>query len=448
MPENESIKFVSIGSHNFKEQAQVQKYLSTQQIKDIEIVSKVLPFKTNNYVINKLIDWENFANDPIFILNFPQREMLIPEHYNSIEQAIEKQVSKQELSAIINNIRFQLNPHPAGQMTYNVPEIDGVKLMGIQHKYKETMLFFPSEGQTCHAFCTFCFRWPQFTGIDELKFQMRDKELMVKYLQAHPEITDILFTGGDPLIMKTHRLKEYIDALLQADLPHLQNIRIGTKTLTYWPYRYTHNSDAAQLLEVFRSVEKAGKHLAIMAHFNHYNELKTPEVREAIRLIRETGAQIRTQSPIMRNINDNAEVWSTLWKEQVRLGMIPYYMFVARETGAQAYFAVPLVKIWTIFKDAYKQVSGIARTVRGPSMSATPGKVQILGVTEMNGEKLIALNFIQGRDPEWVEKPFFAKYDEKAIWLTDLKPAFSEKFFFEDDFEEFVKKQNSSVAKS
>ena len=122
-----------------------------------------------------------------------------------------------------------------------------------------------------------------------------------------------------------------------------------------------------------------------------------------------------------------------MWRKQVNLNCIPYYMFVARDTGAQHYFKVPLVEAWDIFRDAYQQVSGVCRTVRGPSMSATPGKVQILGIGEVNGKKIMTLRFLQGRNPDWVAKPFFAEYDEKAIWLDELKPAFGEeKFFFED----------------
>jgi len=108
-------------------------------------------------------------------------------------------------------------------------------------------------------------------------------------------------------------------------------------------------------------------------------------------------------------------------------------MFVVRDTGAQHYFGVPLVKAYEIFRTAYKQVSGLGRTVKGPSMSATPGKVQIDGVSLINGKKVIVLRFLQGRNPDWVSKPFFAEYDENAIWLDDLKPAFEEKFFYEDE---------------
>ncbi len=420
---------------NFREIPQVKSYLSEEEIFDIEVVGNVLPFKANNYVVNQLIDWDNYQEDPIFILTFPQKDMLRPQHYEEMARALKSGARKPELKLVANKIRMELNPHPAGQLAHNVPMIEDVKLTGVQHKYRETMLFFPSQGQTCHAYCTFCFRWPQFVGMNELKFAMRDTELIIKYLRANPRVTDILFTGGDPLIMKTKILQQYIDALIDADIPNLKTIRLGTKALSYWPQRFVTDKDAGELLALFERAREAGIHIAFMAHFNHPKELSTKIVAQAIRRIRNTGAVIRTQSPIMRNINDNARAWAAMWQKQVELGCIPYYMFIARDTGAQHYFAVELERAWRIFRQAYQQVSGVARTVRGPSMSAGPGKVQVLGVSEIGNEKVFTLQFLQGRNPDWVSRPFFAKYDPKAIWLDGLYPAFGKKrFFFEDEY--------------
>lgn len=405
--------------------------LSEEQIFDIEVVGEVLPFKVNNYVIDELIDWNNFEKDPIFILTFPQKDMLSAQHYNRMAELIKSGASRPEITKAANQIRMELNPNPAGQV-HNVPELNGVKLVGIQHKYQETMLFFPSQGQTCHAYCTFCFRWPQFTGIDELKFAMKQVDLVIEYLRANPQITDLLFTGGDPMVMKSKMFENYIDSILAANIPNLRTIRIGTKTLGYWPYRYTSDDDAEQLLDVFKKISDNGLNLSIMAHFNHINEMSTEAVAEAVKKIRATGAVIRTQSPIMKHINNDGDMWARMWRKQVDWGMIPYYMFIARETGAQEYFAVNLEEAYNIYRKAYTQVSGVCRTVRGPSMSAHPGKVQVSGVTEINGEKVFVLNFIQGRNSDWVGKPFFAKYDAKALWLDDLKPAFADKFFYEE----------------
>lgn len=401
----------------------------------IEVVGRVLPFKTNNYVVEELIDWSSVPDDPIFVLNFPQPGMLRPEHYERVRESLRRHgPESEELERVVREVRLELNPHPAGQMEHNVPDLYGERLAGMQHKYRETVLFFPSNGQTCHAYCTFCFRWPQFVGDQSLKFAMREAGKLVEYLRAHPEVTDVLFTGGDPLVMTTRNLRAYVQPLLDADLPGLRTIRIGTKSLAYWPYRFLTDRDADDLLALFREIVESGYHLAVMAHFNHPRELSTPAVEEAIARLRATGAEIRTQSPIMRNINDDAAVWARMWRRQVQLGCIPYYMFIARDTGAQHYFAVPLVRAWEIFREAYANVSGIARTVRGPSMSTDPGKVQVLGPVEVNGEKLLALQFLQGRNPDWVMRPFFAEYDEGAAWLDDLRPAFgAPEFFFEEE---------------
>ena len=421
---------------NYSSLPQVKSSLSTEEIDAVRVVGNVLPFKANNYVVEELIDWNNLPDDPIFQLTFPQKEMLTHQHFQEMSNALSANYSKPELKLVANKIRYELNPHPAGQKD-NIPALGDNKLSGIQHKYRETVLFFPSNSQTCHAYCTFCFRWPQFVGLDGLKFATKETDLLIKYLQEHPEVTDVLFTGGDPLMMSAKKLQEYIDPLLNADIPNFQSIRIGTKALSYWPYRFINDKDADDLLRLFEKIVNKGIHLAFMAHFNHSNELKTTAVEFAIKRILNTGAIIRTQSPLMNHINNCADEWAEMWKLQVRLGCIPYYMFVARDTGAQGYFAVTLENAWKIYRKAYNQVSGLARTVRGPSMSANPGKVQILGVSEVNNKKLFTLRFIQGRNPNWVGRPFFAKYNPDAIWLTDLEPIEGKyKFFFEKKIQE------------
>ncbi len=407
------------------------RFLTEEQKFEIEVIGTVLPFRTNNYVVNQLIDWHNYEYDPFYILTFPQREMLSNKHFNKVADLLRNNSSPFAIKQEVNKIRLKLNPNPAKQER-NIPKYEGVKLTGLQHKYREIVLFFPSQGQTCHAFCTFCFRWPQF-AMNDFKFAMKETDTLIAYLRANPKITDVLFTGGDPAVMKTRIFDDYFNALLNARIPNLKNIRIGTKSLTYWPYRFTTDNDADDLLRLFEKVIKRGINIALMAHFNHPGELKTNTVKQAIMRLKNAGVQIRSQSPLLRNINDNADIWADNWKEQVKLGIIPYYMFVARDTGAQNYFAVSLHRSWQIFRNAYNQVSGICRTVKVPSMSCGPGKVQVVGVTHINNEKVFVLNFLQGRDPDWVGRPFFAKFDPNAVWMSDLEPAFGKSnFFFEE----------------
>ena len=434
------MKYRAYTLNNFRTIPQISQ-LTEEQKFEIEVVGTVLPFKTSNYVVDKLIDWDNFEKDPFFILNFPQKKMLSEKHYNTMADLIRNNADREVIKKAAGHIRMELNPNPAGQ-EYNVPELDGVRVQGIQHKYKKTMLVFPAQGQTCHAYCTFCFRWPQF-ALNDFKFSMKGAEMMVKYLEAHPEISDVLFTGGDPAVMSAKHFAHYFNAILESKASHVRFIRIGTKALSYWPHRFTTDSDAEELLDLFKKVIDRGIGISVMAHFNHPRALKTDEARDAIAKLRSIGVQIRSQSPIMKHINDKPTVWAEMWREQVNLGIVPYYMFIARDTGAQDYFAVTLERAWKIYTEAYRSVSGLCRSVRGPSMSCGPGKVHVVGITKVHGEKVFVLKFIQARDEQWVNQPFFAKYNPDAIWITDLEPAFGkDRFMFEENDDD--RKRNSA----
>ncbi|MFA5630234.1 MAG: hypothetical protein WC997_01875 [Porticoccaceae bacterium] len=396
----------------------------------MKVVANVLPFRANQYVIDELINWDKVPDDPVFQLVFPQQEMLAPDDFARMADLLRKNAEPAQIQALARDIQSGLNPHPAGQQEMNVPHLAGRPLEGMQHKYRETVLFFPSQGQVCHSYCTFCFRWAQFVGDKALRFASNEADALHAYLASDANITDLLITGGDSMVMKTRHLVGYLEPLLESRLAHVQTVRLGTKSLTFWPQRFVSDADADELLRLFERLVAAGKHVALMAHVNHWQELETPIAREAIRRIRDTGAIIRTQAPLLEHINNDPAVWAQMWRTQVRLGMIPYYMFVERDTGAKRYFDVPLARAYDVYRQAIQQVSGLARTARGPSMSVGPGKVEIQGITELQGEKVFVLRFIQGRDPDWVQRPFFAKYDPRATWLDELEPAFGEDTFF------------------
>ncbi len=417
---------------------------SPSQVTSMKAVSAVLPFRVNSYVLEDLIDWSNIPDDPIYQLTFPQPEMLRREDFERMFALVRCGATGEEIQSAAREIQQTLKPHPAGQMELNVPRVDGEPISGLQHKYGETVLFFPAAGQTCHAYCTYCFRWAQFVGIDELKFAARQADSLVRYLHQHPEVTNVLFTGGDPMIMKTQVLRKYVEPLLDPSLESLVSIRFGTKAPAYWPYRFGGNEDADGLLKLFEEIRESGRSVAVMAHYSHPQELSTPVAQEAVRRIRNAGAVVRCQAPLIRRVNDHADTWATMWRKQVRLGAIPYYMFVERDTGAKDYFELPLVEAFHIFNDAYRQVSGLARTVRGPSMSTTPGKVTVDGIATVHGEKVMVLKFIQARDPRWVGRPFFARFDPEATWLDQLEPAFGEEeFFFETPLRQIEARRQS-----
>ena len=175
--------------------------------------------------------------------------------------------------------------------------------------------------------------------------------------------------------------------MLAPDLAHIQHIRIGTKAVAYWPQRFVTDKDADDLLRLFETVVRSGRNLALMGHYNHPAELRHPIAQQALRRIIATGATVRIQAPLIRHINENPADWAELWTTGVRLGAVPYYMFVERDTGPSDYFKLPLARAYDIFQQAYRTVSGLARTVRGPSMSAFPGKVLVDGIVDLAGER-------------------------------------------------------------
>ena len=329
----DSNKYVPIDLRNIAETPQWE-LLSPDIQESVKVVGEVLPFRTNKYVVEELIDWSNIPADPIFQLVFPQDGMLESEDYQTVKTILDTG-DRSALANEVERIRRDLNPHPAGQLTHNIPEDQGQQVQGLQHKYRETVLFFPAPGQTCHAYCTYCFRWAQFVGLQDLKFQTNESSGLVNYLKLHTEVTDVLVTGGDPMIMRTNVLQRYLEPLLEESLEHVQNIRIGTKAVAYWPQRFVSDADADDCLRLFEKIVASGRHLAIMGHYSHPIELESKVSRLAIERIRSTGAQVRMQAPLIKHVNDDPSIWADLWRTGVRLGRIPCYRFVERDTGAR-----------------------------------------------------------------------------------------------------------------
>lgn len=125
---------------------------------------------------------------------------------------------------------------------------------------------------------------------------------MAEYVKANPSVTDVLFTGGDPMVMSTQNLRAYMEPLLPthpAAPRNLKTIRIGTKALAWWPRRFLDGEEAKALLSLCEEVVDAGLHLSIQAHFSHPRELHDSGTQAAIRALRSTGAVIRCQAPLM-----------------------------------------------------------------------------------------------------------------------------------------------------
>ncbi|MFG3042428.1 KamA family radical SAM protein [Streptomyces sp. NPDC048330] len=382
---------------------------------DAEVVGRVLPFKVSAHVVDELVDWDRAPDDPLYRLVMPHRDMLAPADFAAVEAAL-RDGDRVRLRLVVDGLRERLTPHPGGQLHLNVPE-DG---RGLRHRYPETLLVFPRQGQTCHGYCAYCFRWPQFTGDTERRQAVDGPGAADAYLAGHPEVTDVLLTGGDPLVLRAELLDTYVAPLLAR--PHVRTVRMVTKAVSFAPERFLTAPDADDLLRLFERIVASGRHLALMLQVSHPRELHPEPARRALRRLRATGAVLRTQAPVVRHVNDDADVWARMWQEQVELGLVPYYMFVERDTGPRRYFGLPLARALAIHADAARRVSGLARTARGPVMSTELGKLVLDGVAHLPGGPAFALRALQARDPALVGTLAHARFDPAARWWDDLLP--------------------------
>jgi KamA family protein len=239
---------------------------------------------------------------------------------------------------------------------------------------------------------------------------VRDFTPAFEYVARHPEITDVLLTGGDPLVLSTQRLRHLMRRF--AAMPHVGTIRIGSKTPAFNPLRITDDED---LLDLVNETVATGTAVYLMAHFDHPREM-TELAQNAIWALQEAGAHLVNQCPLIRGVNDDDMVLTELFELATALGMPQYYLFQGRPTAGNEPFEVPLVEGFEIFDRARRRCSGLSRRVRF-AMSHASGKIEILGVDDRH----IYLRYHRSRDPEHDSRVMVCKRDDEAHWLDDLE---------------------------
>ncbi len=370
------------------------KKLPPAQREEFDVLSQVFHFKVNNYVLEHLIDWQAVPNDPIYRLAFLRKDMLHPQNYAALRQWLQTGMGQYTLKKIVRAIERSMYPE-VKKYEGKVARVNGVRVPGVDHLFHTSMHLFPDPMvKTCHAYCNYCFRWLLFTNkTAQQSLAYQNPETPVQYLKNNPQIVEVTFTGADPLVLKAATLKKYIEPILAID--SIQAIRICSKSLAWWPFRFTTDRDADELLQLFDYVQQQGKHLSLRAHFTHPRELAQPEVATATARIRATGTQIHCQGPLVQGINDTADALATMWTKQVQLGMVPYYLFMEADHSPQSPFRVPLARALRIFQEAQHKTTALARTVRGPVFMNDLNRVLLDGTTELNGQKYFVLKTLQ-----------------------------------------------------
>lgn len=342
-------------------------YLSEEEKAALKKVIQTFVFRVNDYYLN-LIDWTD-PNDPL-------RRLVIPSA-NELQEYGRWDASDEETNYVVK---------------------------GCQHKYASTALLLVSE--VCGAYCRYCFRKRLFrTDVDETMSDVRDG---LAYIAKHPEINNVLLTGGDPLILATPKLKMIIERL--REIEHVKIIRIGSKMPAFNPMRIY--EDPA-LLDVIRANSNEEKRIYVMAHVSHPKEITT-EMRKAIKALHEANAIIVNQTPVLRGINDDPVVLADLLDQLSWACVTPYYFFINRPVAGNKSFVLTLEKAYRVVEEAKARTSGLGKRIK-LVMSHTSGKIEILAIEDGKAY----LKYHQSRDGEY-GKLMVLNYPATASWFDDL----------------------------
>ena len=343
--------------------------LSAEERDRLAPVTDRYVFRANDYYLG-LIDWDDPA-DPIRQLIIPREEELT--EWGKLDASNEESVTVAR---------------------------------GVQHKYTDTVLLLCNE--VCGAYCRYCFRKRLF--MDENDEATNDVSAGLQYIAEHPEVTNVLLTGGDPLLMSTRRLVEIFDALRA--IPHVQIIRLGSKMPAFDPYRVLRDPD---LQAAFRKYSTPTQRIYLMAHFDHPREL-TDLAIEGIDTCIRNGVICVNQCPLIRGINDDPRVLGEMYGKLSYIGCPPYYLFQGRPTAGNEPYEIPIVQGWSIFQQALTRGSGLARRARY-CMSHETGKVEVLGIDDEH----VYLRYHQAKFPGDLGRFFVRRRNDAAYWLDQLE---------------------------
>ncbi len=332
-------------------------------------VAERFPFRANDYYLS-LIDWDD-PNDPI-------RKIIVP-HMRELEEW------------------GRLDP--SNESDYTI-------MPGLEHKYGSTAVLLACD--VCGGICRYCFRKRVFT--ETRKEHQLDLSAALEYIKQHTEVTNVLLTGGDPLVLSTAKLENIIRQL--REIEHVQIIRIGTKMPVFDPYRVT--EDPA-LLEMIKKYSTDWKRIYIMNHFVHPREMTDLAVK-GISLLQKAGAVLTNQFPLIRGINDDPDILVELLDKLSFIGATPYYIFQCRPAQGNKAYTVPIEEGYEIIDQAKSRVSGLAKRIRYV-MSHSSGKIEIIGKTKDK----VYLRY--HRSAEYADSGRFmvCKSNPDACWFDDYE---------------------------
>ena len=276
-------------------------------------------------------------------------------------------------------------------------------LPGLQHKYKETALILSTN--QCAMYCRHCFR-KRLVGASEEEI-CGQLGSIASYIREHPEISNVLVSGGDAFMNSNDTIAQYLQVL--SDIPHLDFIRFGTRVPVVLPQRITSDEELSDIFKEYSPKKK----IYVVTQFNHPREV-TAESAAAIGKLLSIGIPVRNQTVLLKGVNDDSHVMGQLMRQLTAIGIIPYYIFQCRPvTGVMNHFQVPLKKGFQIVQDAMQMQNGQGKSFRF-MLSHVSGKVEILGMID---EQRMLFKYHQAKAPSDAGRIFSREISETQCWL-------------------------------
>ena len=216
---------------------------------------------------------------------------------------------------------------------------------GLTHRYPDRVLILVTD--QCSMYCRHCTR-RRFAGQKDCEVQTNRIDKYIEYVAAHPEVRDVLLSGGDALLLSDEKLESIISRLRA--IPHVEIIRIGSRTPVVMPQRIT--PELCAMLKKYHPVW-------LNTHFNHPNEI-TPDSRRACEMLADAGIPLGNQSVLLAGVNDCVHVMKRLVHELVKIRVRPYYIYQCDLSMGLEHFRTPVSKGIEIIEALRGHTSGFA----------------------------------------------------------------------------------------
>lgn len=361
------------------------------------------------------MNWKDQLKNSIHKYNYLAKKWNLREPVSEeIIKSFPLQITPHYLSLINNNdindpLKKIVAPQNAELVNFGVEDIMGehedYKVKGLQHRYPETALLIINN--FCASYCRFCFRKRIFNPLNVEDERITDIIPAIDYIAQHSEITNVLFSGGDPLVGATKKLASILSLLLE--LKHIKYIRIGTKIPAFLPQRIYEDEE---LLNVLGNFNKR-KPLYIISHFDHANEI-SKETGIAIERLLDKGIKTFGHIVLLKEINDNQDAIINLLNKMIEYKISPYYIFHPMPVTGTEHFRLTIKQGIDIINSSVKKMAGVNKHFK----YILP---HYIGKTEMLGYDTNYFYFRQhqARITGNVGRLFKIKFDETKTWFKE-----------------------------